>query len=382
MKITIIGHYTTQVGELWNMGMSDLLAEAIHGALKNSGLKEQQIDAVFVASKAPGDLANQLHLNALVGQFFKQPPPAMRVEGACASGGFALVAAQQAILSQRYQTVLIVGVEKMTDASSAQATQALSMAANTILEPGSTFPGLYALLARAHINQYKTTREMLSAVSVKNHRHAFDNEKAQFHRKFSLEQVSNSSLVADPLRLLDCSPISDGASSLIISSNQDLIASSNRQKSNKKYQAQILSYGHAQDSLDLASRDSLTSLQATKKAAQQAYQQAKIKPAQIEVAEVHDCFSIAEIMAIEDLGFFQPGRGGAATLSDQTTYDGKVVINPSGGLKAFGHPIGATGIKQVAYLTHLIESGQFKLGLTHNVGGSGATAVVHVLGRN
>ncbi len=365
--INIIGHHTTQVGELWDKGLVDLLKEAADGVLQNAKLKPEQIDAIFVASKASGDFNQQLHLNALVSQFFDHQPPAMRVEGACASGGLALVAAEQALLANQYQTALVIGAEKMTDVDASAATGILSMAADHDKERGSTFPGLYALLAQAHMAKYGTTRKMLSAVAVKNHRHALDNPHAQFHREFSLDQVNSSPVVAEPLRLLDCSPISDGASAVVLTTKE------------VKKKPKILGYGHAQDTLDLAGRQSLTSLNATKKAAQQAYTTAGIKPKRVQAAEVHDCFTIAEILAIENLGFFKQGTGGKATLENKTTHGGRVLINPSGGLKAFGHPIGATGIKQLAYLAEQLEKGRFKYGLTHNVGGSGATAVVHIL---
>lgn len=371
MKVLIAGHHTTKVGELWDLGLRDLFEQALDGAVNHADIDPQKIEAVFVASKAPGEFNQQLHLNALVSQFFKHCPPAMRIEGACASGGLALIAAQQALLSGRYKTVLVVGAEKMTDlTASGAATSVLAMAADYQLEKGSTFPGLYAILAQAHMNEFGTTREMLSAVSAKNHKHALENPLAHFRREFTRDQISSSPMIAEPLRLLDCSPISDGASAVVLTTRK------------LKNKPEILSYGHGQDSLDLAGRKSLISLAASKRAAQQAYKQAGIKPKQIEAAEVHDCFSIAEILAVEDLGFFKQGMGGLAALKNKTAKGGRIIINPSGGLKAFGHPIGATGIKQLAYMADLIEKGEVKLGLTHNVGGSGATAVVHVVGKN
>jgi acetyl-CoA C-acetyltransferase len=169
------------------------------------------------------------------------------------------------------------------------------------------------------------------------------------------------------LRLFDCSPLTDGAAAVVLTSKE------------VKNKPAIIGFGHGQDALTLAKREKLTTLSAAVKAAKQAYQMSGTKPSQIQVAEVHDCFTIAEILAIEDLGFFAKGQGGKATKQGKTTYEGKVVINPSGGLKASGHPIGATGVKQVAYLAQQLETGRYDLGLTHNVGGSGATAVVHIL---
>lgn len=375
--IKIIGTYTSKFGELWDKSIYDLLNESVFGAIKNvsSTFDEQEIEAVFMANMASGIFENQLHLNAAVSQMFKHLPPSIRVEGACASGSLAAVAAENALLSGKYKTVMVVGVEKMTDLNSDEVTKILSSASDFEFEYGSTFPALYALLANAHANKYGTTREQLSAVSVKNHKHALSNKNAQFRKAFSIEQVNSSSMVASPLRLLDCSPVSDGSSAIVLTT-----------KDSPEYvnKPKIVSYGHAQDSLNLANRKSLTSLNATVKASKEAYKNANISAKDIKFAEVHDCFTIAEILAIEDLGFFKKGTGGKATINEQTTYGGKVVINPSGGLKACGHPVGATGVKQLAFMADLLEKlpiarAEKTYGLTHNVGGSGATAVVHIL---
>lgn len=368
MKISIAGSYISQFGELFDKSITDLVKESVVGVLEDAKIDAKEIEAIFVANKAGGGFSEQRHLNALVSEQFKHFPPAIRIEGACASGALAAVAAEQALASGKYKTVLVLGVEKMTDISAGETTSVLATAASREKEYGSTFPGLYAMLAKYHMNKYGTKREDLSAVVVKNHEHAFKNPKAQFHKRFNKEMVSNSTQVADPLKLLDCSPISDGAAALILTS-KDL-----------KGKAKILSYGHAQDTLSLADREDLGQLAATKKAATEAYKLANLSSKDIDAAEVHDCFSIAEIMAIEDLGFFKKGEGGEASSKGETTYGGKIVINPSGGLKACGHPVGATGVKQLAYLAKTLENGDFKTVLAHNVGGSGATAVVHILG--
>lgn len=369
MNIKVIGNYICKFGELWEKSLTDLIKEGVKGVLADAQIDLSQIEAIFVANKAGGSFNEQRHLGALVSEQFKHFPPAMRVEGACASGGLAVVAAQQALLSGLYKTVLVLGVEKMTDVSGSQASAILATAASREKEYGSTFPALYAILANYHMHRYGTTREQLSSVVVKNHLHAFSNPKAQFHKKFTLENVSNSTMVASPLRLLDCSPISDGVAAVILSSK----------KSARK--TQVLGFGHGQDTLALQDRQDLGKLVATQKAAKQAFNQSALSQKDIQAIEVHDCFSIAEILAAEDLGFFAKGSAAAAIAENQATYGGQVVINPSGGLKACGHPVGATGVKQVAFLTSLIENGQFDRALAHNVGGSGATAVVNILGR-
>lgn len=397
--IYILGSHITQFGELWDRSLLDLVSEASYRSVDMAGIDDSQIEAVFVANKAAGNYENQHHLGALVSQLFKHYPPATRVEGACASGALALVAAEQALASGMYQTVLVVGVEKMTDVSSAETTAILAGAADVHQEYGSTFPGLYAMLAQQHIKQYGTTREQLSSVAAKNHTHALTNPQAQYHKKISIEAVSTSQLVADPLRLLDCSPITDGAAAVVLSTKHPsefekspVNGVSSAAKTSRGV-VKVAGWGHGQDSLHLAGRASLTSLAATKRATQQLFDRVAVELDQVKVAEVHDCFTIAELLALEDIGFFEPGQAGKATLDGETStekftqddsHDQKksqqqVIVNPSGGLKACGHPVGATGIKQVAFLAEYLQQQQLEYGLTHNVGGSGATAVVHLL---
>lgn len=404
-KIRVIGNYITKFGELWDRSLESLIEEAVFGALnsvsgtkfdarkishefgtmcKESKYNVNEIDAVFVANMASGQFSNQLHLNALVSAMLPHNPPAFRVEAACASGSMALEVAQMSLHSGKYKTVLVVGAEKMTDVSSSDSTKILSGASEYQKEYGSTFPALYAILAKGHMKEYGTTSEQLAQVASKNHSHAVNNPNAQFQKEIPVSVISKSTLIADPLRLFDCSPVSDGASCVILTT-----------KNIKKYAQKpvIESVGHGQDSLNLADRKSLSQLRATQIAAKQAFKLAHIRPKDIAFAEVHDCFTIAEILATEDLGFFNPGEGGPAVELGKTTIGGEVVINPSGGLKACGHPVGATGVKQVAFLSELLQSKkarEFWLGnkkdlgkkvyaLAHNVGGSGATAIVHIL---
>jgi acetyl-CoA C-acetyltransferase len=387
-KIKIIGKYVTNFGELWDRSLESLFEDAVFGALNSvtgSKFNQKEIEAVFVANMAGGQFSNQSHLNALVSNMFDHNPPGFRVEAACASGGMALEMAQTALKSGKYKTVLVVGAEKMTDVMGGDSTKILSGASDYQKEYGSTFPALYALLAQAHMQKFGTTREQLSAVASKNHKHALKNQKAQFRKEIPKSVISKSTVIADPIRLLDCSPVSDGAAAVILTT-----------KDIKEYAHKpvIEAVGHAQDSLSLAGRDSLTELSATKLAAKLVYDQLKIKPQDISFAEVHDCFTIAEIFACEDLGFVKKGNGGEAVELGKTTFGGEIVINPSGGLKACGHPVGATGIKQVAFLTELLEKKRSELNanlpikhknnkkiyaLAHNVGGSGATSIVHII---
>ena len=303
--------------------------------------------------------------------------PAIRVEGACASGGLALNSGVSSILSGQYETVLVLGIEKMTDSSQDDVTTGL-MAAGSDNErmAGATFPGIYALMAQAYMDKYKVTEETLASISVKNHFHGFLNDKAQFRKQITVEDVMKSGRIADPLKLLDCSPISDGASAAIISS-----------KPRKSKNVFITASEVGTDTLALHSRKSFVSLNSVVSASERAYKKAGLKPTDIDIAEIHDCFSIAEAIAVEDLGFSKRGEGARDIESGKMTIGrGKIITNPSGGLKACGHPVGATGIKQVVEITTQLrgEAGErqvkgAKIGLTHNVGGSGAVAAIHLL---
>ncbi len=375
MNVSVIGAATTKFGELWGVSPRTLAREATEGALADAGITKKHVQALFVANMLAGPLGNQQHLGPFFAEELSLNVPAFTIEGACASGGLAVHAAVASIRSGQYDTVVVLGVEKMTDHKPEDVATAL-MAAGSDEErlSGATFPGLYAMLARAHMEQFGTTGEELAAVAVKNHFHANLNEKAQFHTLLTIDQVMKSSKIADPLTLLECSPISDGASAVILSS--------------KKKNVEIIASEVATDTLGVAQRKSLTQLAATQEAAKRAYQKAGVEPKDVDVVEVHDCFTIAEILAMEDLGFFKKGKAAAAIAIGETTL-GKTkrfVVNPSGGLKGCGHPVGATGIKQIVEIVQQLRGvvGKrqvtgAKIGLAHNVGGSGATAVVHIL---
>jgi acetyl-CoA C-acetyltransferase len=382
MNIFILGASTTKFGELWGTSPRALASQAVGGALVDAEIDKKKIDALFVGNMLSGMLGNQEHLGAFFAEELGLSIPAFKIEGACASGGLALHNAVNSVLSGQYETVIALGVEKMTDHKPEDVASAL-MGAGSEEErlSGATFPGLYAILARAHMKEFGTTEKEFAAVAVKNHFHASLNPNAQFRSPITIDQVLQSSCVADPLKLLDCSPISDGAAAVIISSNKTYI-------DRKKKSVFISASTAATDTLGLAKRASLTELSSTKKAAARAYTLAGISPRDIDVAEVHDCFTIAELFAMENLGFYKKGTAAAAVSHGETTLGSsrQVVVNPSGGLKGCGHPVGATGVKQVAEIFEQLQgragkrqvSGA-KVGLAHNVGGSGATATVHIL---
>ena len=310
--------------------------------------------------------------------------PATRTEAACGSSGVALRSGVYAVLSGLADVVIVGGVEKMTHRTTAEVTEYLAMASDYPFEQwhGITFPGLFALMATAHMHAYGTTQEQMAQVAVKNHYHGSLNPKAHMQKEITLETVMTSKYVAWPLKLYDCSLITDGASCIILT-KPDLAA---------KYTDQpvhIVGSGQASDTIGLYERKSLTSLNATRLSAKMAYEMADVRPEQISLAEVHDCFTFAELMAYEDLGFCKDGEGGKLMESGQTRLGGTTPVNTSGGLKAKGHPVGATGTAQAyeVYLQLTNQAGKrqvkdAKIGLTHNVGGSGATAAVHIYRSN
>lgn len=383
-SVSIIGAGSTKFGEHWGKSFRELIAEAGIEALQKSGLAGKDIQAIYGACMASGRFIAQEHIGALIAdQLGLNPIPATRLEAACASGGVALRNAYLAVASGAYDIVAVGGVEKMTEVSTSEAAIALGGAGDqeTELFHGASFPALYALMARRHMHDFGTTEEQLAAVAVKNHKNAMKNPSAQYHREITVEDVMQSGYIASPLKLLDCSPITDGAAALILCETE-------KAKKLGLEAIEIIGSAQASDSLALTGRRSLTEIMATKKAAKEAYRQAGIKVEDIDFAEVHDCFTIAEILAIEDLGFFKKGEGGKATERGETALNAEISINPSGGLKAKGHPVGATGIAQAveAYLqlqgkARGRQVKNAKIGLTHNVGGSGATAVVHLFKR-
>jgi acetyl-CoA C-acetyltransferase len=383
-RVAIIGIGITKFGEHWDKGLRDLALEAGIKAIEDAGLSGEQIDAGYVGNMGAGSLAGQEHLGALLADHLGlNPIPVTRVEAACASGGVALRQGFMAVASGMHDIVVVGGVEKMTDLSTSQVTTVLGGAGDQEWElfHGATFPSLYALMMRRYMHEFGATEEDFAWVAVKNHKHASMVEYAQFPREITVETVMKSKYVAEPIKVFDSSPITDGAAAVILAPLD--LAYSYTDKP-----VEIVASAQASDTLALHDRESLVELKATKVAAKKAYKQAGITPEDIQIAEVHDCFTVAEVLAIEDLGFFKKGEGYKAAREGWTTFGGKVVVNTSGGLKAAGHPVGATGIKQAYEVTKQLrgEAGarqvkDVEYALTHNVGGSGATAVVHIYRR-
>ncbi len=381
-RVAVIGVGMTEFGELWDEGFRRLITKAGTDAIIDAGIEGGEIDALYVGSMSPGLFSGQEHVSSLVADHAGLAGiPATRVESACSSGALALREAYLSLRSGLLDVVVAGGVEKMTDLPTGSVTITLMGAGDQVWEAfkGATFPGLYALMARRHMHEYDTTIEQISQVAVKSHENASLNPNAQFRFKVSLEQVLNSSPVADPLRLLHCSPITDGAAAVIL-------ASEKKAKELCDDPIWIDASAVSTDTIALHDRVSLSRMDASVRAAKQAYKQAGLKPKDIDFAEVHDCFSIAEIMAVESLGFCGLGEGGKLTEEGETSMKGRIPVNTSGGLKGKGHPVGATGIAQVVEAVEQLRGKAGKrqvknaeVGLTHNVGGSGGTAVVHIL---
>lgn len=378
--VAVIGVGMQKWGELWEKSLRDIFVESALLAMDDAGV--DKIEAMYVGSMSPGLFAAQEHLGSVLADYLGQAPiPGVRVESACASGGLAFRQAFMDVASGMHDIVMASGVEKMTDISGSDATYALATAADMKWEgaSGVTFPGLYAMMAVAHMEKFGTTREQIASVAAKNHHNGTMNARAQFPFPVTAEAVMNSVKVADPLNILDCSPITDGAAAVILVP-ADMV------KDLGKQGVKITGSGHATDTVALHDRDDITTLKAVRLAGEQAYKMAGRQPGDIDMVEVHDCFTIAEIIVSESLGFFEPGKGGPAAEAGDTGLEGKMPINTSGGLKSKGHPVGATGIAQVIEITEQLrgESGKrqikdARVGMTQNMGGSGGSSLVHIL---
>ncbi len=374
------------------------------------GLDPQQIEALYIGNFTSELFENQGQSAPILADWVGLTPrPATRVEGACASGAVALREGILAIASGLYDVVLVGGVEKMTGPSIERTTEILATAGDELYEvpAGFTFPGFYAAMASAYLAKYQASDEILMEVAIKNHANGALNDKAQFQasipqlmeraRKQAAERGEQpprwkdefdflrdpraNPMIASPLRLFDCSPVTDGAAAV-------LLVSEERAREFSEDPIYIIGSGQASDSA-VHGRDDLTAIPATRYAASTAFEMAGVGPRDIKMAEVHDCFTIAEIIGSEDLGFFEPGTGGLAVMDGMTARDGRIPINTSGGLKAKGHPVGATGVAQAVEVWKQMRrkaglrqlERDVDLALAHNLGGTGQTAVVHIFER-
>ncbi|PZC46619.1 MAG: acetyl-CoA C-acetyltransferase [Chloroflexi bacterium] len=403
----------SRFGAFADLSSRDLFVEAYDDmtTLMDKGFDTSDIETMYVGNFSSDLFEGQAHVAPIMSDWLGlTPKPATRIENACASGGSALREGMMAIASGMYDVVLVGGVEKMSNLATERVTDTLAMAADALYEipAGLTFPGIFATIATAYIHQYEASTDHLAKVAIKNHANGALNPKAQFNKPLRdimdrriarakergepvpewedeldfLHDDRANPLVAWPLRLYDCAPITDGAACVLLVADE--LASSFTEAPIK-----VIGIGQA-SGRPLHDSESLTSLSSAKAAAEEAYLMAGVGPGDIQVAEVHDCFTPAEIVATEDLGFFEPGEGARALDEGRTTIQGDKPVNTSGGLKAKGHPVGASGVGMAVEIFHQLrqEAGErqvpndsLELGLSHNVGGTGGTCVVTIYQR-
>jgi len=381
-RVAVIGVGTTKFGK-HDRTSGELFAEAAGDAIRDADVAPSAIQALYYGNVTGGEGEKQLHMGPLAATLLGIPTvPTTRFENACATSHVAFRHAVMEIAAGISDVVMVGGAERVLNIPTDAATEYFAYCSDASWEQtvGLTFPGVFALVARAHMDKHGTTEEQMAHVAVKNHRHGALNPKAQFRKEITVDMVLNSAYVADPLKLLDCCPFTDGGAAVVLAAEE--VA---RQDPRAVW---VLASQAASDTMFIHEKRDLSRVMATERAAAAAYRQAGKNPADVDVVELHDCFTIAEIVATEGLGFFEPGSGGTAAEKGWTSLGGKIPVNPSGGLKAKGHPIGATGAAQIAEITTQLrgEAGARQVegartGLTHTLGGNTATVLVSLFGR-
>jgi acetyl-CoA C-acetyltransferase len=382
-RVAVIGVGMTKFGK-HERTSAELFASAAVDALADAGLSPGAVQALYYGNVVGSETEKQLHTGPQAASILGIPTvPTTRFETACASSHAAFRHAVMEIGAGISDVVLVGGAERVLNVPTEDSTEYFAYASDATWEQplGLTFPGVFALVARAHMQKYGTTEEQMAAVAVKNHRHGALNPKAQFQKEITLETVMKSPRIADPLKLYDCCPFTDGGAAIVLAS--EAIARKSKRS------IWVLGSAAASDHMLLHDKRDLSRVLATERAAAAAYAQAGIGPSDIDVVELHDCFTIAEIVATEGLGLFEPGTGGIAAEKGWTSLGGKIPVNTSGGLKAKGHPIGATGAAQIAEVVTQLrgEAGPRQVegatkGLTHTLGGNTATVLVSLFGRD
>lgn len=383
-KVAIIGVGMCKFGELWEQNLRDITLEAGMYAIFDSEVRGADIDGVVIGNMSAGRFTGQEHLGAQAADIGGLGDmPAYSVEAACASGSAAIRQAYMAIKSGEHKVMLVLGTEKMSDVNQSEAMNTISVASDWEYEGmfGATFPALYGLMARRHMKEYGTTEEQLAIPTVKNHANAAHNPWAQFQRPVPIEVVMKSGLLADPLRVLHSAPVTDGAAGLVMC-RADLA------KQYSDTPVYIEASEQRSDTLALHDRASITRMDAVITSTKSALKEANLELSDIDVLELHDSFSIGEIILTEDVGIAKKGEGGKALEEGITEIGGKFPVNTSGGLKARGHPVGATGVAQIVEIALQLRGDAEKRqvdgaekGLAVNIGGTGATSIVHILGR-
>lgn len=381
--VAIIGIGKTAFGALANRDLRSLAVEAVGHALADASLSPASVESFYLGNFAGPSFVGQNHLAPFVAASAGlEQIPCTRFENACASSGSAFFHAWQSVAAGIYDIVVAAGVEKMTTQSTPRVAEILAGAGDMSTEglAGATFPALFAMIAQRHMHQYGTTREHLAAVAVKNHANGAKNPLAHMRKVITLEQALAGKPVSDPLTVYDCSLVSDGAAAVVL-------VPLDRARQFTSHPVRILAAAQTSDHLALDSKRDITVFPSVISAGKKAYAMAGLGPQDIDFAELHDCFTIAEIVASEDLGFVEKGMGGLFAAQGCSAIDGRLPINTSGGLKSKGHPVGATGAGQICDVVQQLrgEAGdrqvqRHRIGLAQNLGGSGATCVVTILG--
>ena len=378
-KVCVLGAGSTKYGKL-DDSITDIAVQASVGAIESAGIKPKEIEAGYI-SNVFGIADKQVHLGPVIMSNLGIPEkPSLSIESACGSGSVSFREAFANIAAGFYDAVLVTGVEKVTHTGTEWTTTYFSYCSDFFYEgqAGASFPGLFASMARAYLTEFNATEEDFAKVAVKNHENGLSNPKAHLRKKITVDDVMNSAVVASPLKLYDCCPFSDGASSVILCNEKFA-------KEHTKDYVQVIGSGRGGSPAALQGRNHLTTIPSTKLAGESAYKMAGVGPKDIDFAEVHDCFTIAEVVDSEDLGFFEKGQGAKAAAEGRTKLNSEISINPSGGLKSKGHPIGATGVGQVVEVFDQLTGNagertvkDAKIGLTQNFGATGASCAVHI----
>ena len=378
-KVCVLGAGSTKYGKL-DDSISDITLQASVGAIESAGIESKDIKAGYI-SNVFGVADKQVHLGPVVmSNLGISERPSLSIESACGSGSVSFREAYANVAAGFYDVALVTGVEKVTHTGTEWTTTYFSYCSDFFYEgqAGASFPGLFASMARAYIHEFNATEEDFAQVAVKNHDNGLLNPKAHLRKKITVDDVMNSAVVASPLKLYDCCPFSDGASAVILCNEKFA-------KDHGADYIEVLGSGRGGSPAALQGREHLTTIPSTRIAAEAAFKMAGITPKDVDFAEVHDCFTIAEVVDSEDLGFFEKGKGVEAIREGKTKLNGEISINPSGGLKSKGHPIGATGVGQVVEVFDQLtgKAGErtvknAKIGLTQNFGATGASCAVHI----
>lgn len=381
-KVCLIGAGSTKYGKL-DDSIADITTQASVAAIESAGISPKDVKAGYI-SNVFGVADKQVHIGpVLMSNLGISDRPSVSIESACGSGSVSFREAYANVAAGFYDCLVVTGVEKVTHTGTEWTTTYFAYCSEFFYEgmAGASFPGLFASMARAYLSEFDATEEDFARVAVKNHENGVMNPKAHLQKKITVDDVMNSAVVASPLKLYDCCPFSDGASSAILCSEKFA-------KEHGKDYVEVIGSGRGGSPAALQGREHMTTIPSTKIAAKAAYEMAGITPKDVDFAEVHDCFTIAEVVDTEDLGFFEKGKGVQAVREDRTKLNSDISINPSGGLKSKGHPIGATGVGQVVEVFDQLMGNagdrtvrDAKIGLTHNFGATGASCAVHIFQR-